>query len=259
MEEKDKIKKNGLLFMESNLTNTLLLGGLDSLKSASLLDVGNYYRAFFQLSIGLERLLKLIYIYDYRNKYKGKFPTDKELRKKGHAINEMVEEYAPKILENNIYSLVIDFITDFNKTSRYYNLYALSGIIDANPIETWGSIEVLILKKYKGDISEELKEQTEFLKSMMDFDYRLNDGTKIENISPILTEYAVKEYAQEYNVLVYYEIIKELVNKLVECHGEYNYPDMKEIFKSFYINMEEGEIRQKDKWIKTEYQEDIFL
>lgn len=252
MEENNKIKKNGLLFMESNLTNTLLLGGLDSLKNASLFDVGNYYQAFFQLSTGLERLLKLIYIYDYRNKYKGKFPTDKELRKKGHLINEMVETYAPKILENNIYRLVIEFMTDFNKTSRYYNLYALSGIIDANPIEVWGMIEVLILKKYKGDIPEVSKEKAEFLKSIIDFDYRLNDGTKIENIRPILTEYEVKKYTQEYNVLVYYEIVRELVNKLTECQEEYNYPDMKEIFKSFYINMEEDEIRKKDNWVKAD-------
>lgn len=233
MKENNEIKKNGLLFMESNLANTLLLGGLDSLKKASLFNVGSYYQAFFQLATGLERLLKLIYIYDYRNKYNGKFPTDKELRKKGHVINEMVEIYDPKILEINIHRLIIDFMTDFNKTSRYYNLYALSGIEDADPITVWAMIEVLILKKYIGDVPSVSEEQTEFLKKIIDFDYRLNNGTRIENIRGILTEQKIRKYAQEYNVLAFYEIIKELVSKLLYYQGEYNYPDMKEIFKSF--------------------------
>ena len=66
-------EKEKLLFLESNLTLTSLADGLDCLRYASTYYKGLYYQAFFSLAIGIERLLKLIFINKYRIDSGGKF------------------------------------------------------------------------------------------------------------------------------------------------------------------------------------------
>ena len=51
---------------EANLTASLLGNGLNALRKADLYHKGLYYQAFFSLSIGIERLLKIIIINEYR-------------------------------------------------------------------------------------------------------------------------------------------------------------------------------------------------
>ena len=66
----------------------------------------------------------------------------------------------------------------------------------------------------------------------------------------IIHEYKIKDTIQEYNVLIFYEIIKILVNKLIESEGNSTYPDMEEIFSNFRIEIKEEEIRKKQDWRK---------
>ena len=47
---------------EASLTASLLGNGLNALRKADLYNKGLYYQAFFSLSIGIERLLKIIVI-----------------------------------------------------------------------------------------------------------------------------------------------------------------------------------------------------
>ena len=120
-------KEERLLLIEGSLTAFSLAEGLDCLRKANVYEKGLYYQAFFSLSIGIERLLKLIIIYDYRVKNNGKFPENKEIKTKGHDLHEMFNIVVPSILENNIYNSTISFLSDFAKTTRYYNLDVLTG------------------------------------------------------------------------------------------------------------------------------------
>lgn len=81
-------------------------------------------------------------------------------------------------------------------------------------------------------------------------EYKLSNGEKIKDITPIIFEYKIKEVTQEYNVLFFYEMIKVLVDKLIENQGDFTYPDMKEIFKIFRREFTEEEIRKKQDWKK---------
>ena len=53
-------EKEVRMLEECELTSALLKSGLHSLRRADMGDKGNYYRAFFELSIAIERLLKII-------------------------------------------------------------------------------------------------------------------------------------------------------------------------------------------------------
>ncbi len=79
------------------MTNTMLLEGLDCLSHADSFHQEMYYQAFYSLAIGIERLLKLIKIDQYRVKFDGKFPKNLELKKMGHHIEEMIREIAPEL------------------------------------------------------------------------------------------------------------------------------------------------------------------
>lgn len=244
MKENDEVKRDGLLRLEAKMANALLLDGLDSLKRASLFEEDFYYEAFFSLSIGIERLLKLIIIYQYRKENQGKLPENKTLRSLKHDINKMVKMYVPELLEKNIYYLILEFMTEFAKKTRYYNLDTLTGKEDdVDPIRVWSITEVFILKKYYNDIP-----QIEY-PSLIGVKCKLSNGTE-KHLAPIIKEYEIKGIIQECNVLVFYEIIQILVNKLLEYQGNDKYPNMKEIFNTFIIELKEEEIKKRQHWRK---------
>lgn len=50
---------------------------------------GEYYRAFFELSVGLERLSKLILVVEFSLLNEGAMPDEKHIRKFGHELNNL--------------------------------------------------------------------------------------------------------------------------------------------------------------------------
>lgn len=50
---------------------------------------GEYYRAFFELSVGLERLSKLILVVEFSLLNEGAMPDEKHIRKFGHQLNNL--------------------------------------------------------------------------------------------------------------------------------------------------------------------------
>lgn len=68
------------LLLEANLTLATIADGLDCLKNANVYQKGIFYQAFFSLSIGIERLLKLIIIDKHRIENQGRFPSNKVIR-----------------------------------------------------------------------------------------------------------------------------------------------------------------------------------
>lgn len=78
-----------LLQQEGHLARTSLLSEIDLLLKANLdeRNIGRFYSAFFQLTVGIERILKLVIITNHMLENNYKPPTDEELRKKyGHNL-----------------------------------------------------------------------------------------------------------------------------------------------------------------------------
>ena len=253
MEKKDINKEESLILIEANIANDMMLDGLTGLRKANNFEIEKYYKSFFLLSIGIERLLKLILIYEYKKKNDGKLPSNKILKDSGHNIKKMIKTSCPNLLDKYIYNIVIEFITDFAKNTRYYNLDILTGKeLEADPISVWNIIEGIILKTYNAKIP--VIQNNQILKNMIkeftDMHITLSDGTTTDNIEPLLFEIETKDIIQGYNVLVFYEIIQSLVEILVDYQGNNTYPDMREIFRIFLASYTKSEIRNKKNWKK---------
>lgn len=249
----DSNQEESLLLLEGTLTNTMLLEGLDCLRSANIYVKGLYYQAFFSLSIGIERLLKLIIVEEYRGKNK-KVPDNSYLTKLGHDIYEMVKLYAPSLLKDEINEKVITFFSNFAKTTRYYNLDVLTGKESKflNPLEEWKEIENLIISKYS--IKYKKVENKEVLAKTLDefADIRFQ-GMNLREINSglqIVEEAEERDVRQGAGVLVCFRIIQELTNKLNLIEMEYClYPYLWEIFRKIRGSYTNIEIRRKKDWI----------
>lgn len=75
---------------EAALVRHLIDSGATALGKANYADqIGEYYTAFFGLSVGFERLAKLILVADYAIANNGQMPKEKEIRKFGHNLLDL--------------------------------------------------------------------------------------------------------------------------------------------------------------------------
>ena len=78
---------------EASLVSQLIGSGATALGRAGYADgFGEYYTAFFGLSIGIERLAKLILIADYAIEHGGALPGQEAVRKFGHKVAALSEK-----------------------------------------------------------------------------------------------------------------------------------------------------------------------
>lgn len=159
-----------LLQQEAYLIRSCLATGLTELRSANVHNKGAFYSALFNLSVGIERLLKAIIIMEHMLKNSLSVPTKKQLKGYGHNITELYDEcvkisntYSGHLpSRNSIDSIdqeLIGLLSDFAQTTRYHNLDALSAQQSGkDPLEHWSEIILLILGQ---DVPE--KQRTKIL------------------------------------------------------------------------------------------------
>jgi hypothetical protein len=82
-----------LLIKEGHIASTCLGQGLTALRKASMERKDYYYQAFFLLTIGLERLMKLIIIHHYRGT-SNTFPDNKILK-----IKDIIYQYCLRLFQ----------------------------------------------------------------------------------------------------------------------------------------------------------------
>jgi hypothetical protein len=137
---------------EAELAVGQTASGITALGRASHFEKEYYTQAFFGLSIGLERIAKLIMISDYAITHAGTFPSNSILRNVGHDIATLLAHcetlstqyragkmYAERPM-GEIHNGIIMTLTEFGKISRYYNLDLLTGGSAATlpePIHAW--------------------------------------------------------------------------------------------------------------------------
>ena len=242
-----------LLLMEGSLTLSTLTEGLDCLRKANMYEKGLYYQAFLSLSIGIERLLKIILLYEYRINNDGKFPENNYLKEKGHDLYEMFKIVSPNTLEDNVDNLVIKFLSNFAKSTRYYNLDVLTrrDVKLLNPLEECKNIEDIIIEKYNVK-QRKIQNQNPFVNHMNEISsilYLDMRGREINDFNDVLNECEMRDIIQGYNVLVFYKIIKSLMYTLTEYEIRNNlFPCLREFFSYFRGNFTDSEIRKKKSW-----------
>jgi hypothetical protein len=132
---------------EAQLTQCILTNGLQEIANADLSDYrkGKFYGGAFQLSIRLERLMKLIIILDHMLKNEYNPPSEHYLRKEiGHDLEKLykrikelpIEQRDDAFSEEPLEYETLKVLSDFAKGTRYYNLNQLSIDCIAEGIET---------------------------------------------------------------------------------------------------------------------------
>lgn len=146
------------LSQEAHLAKRLVDSGITNIRAANHSDPGLYYQAFFELSIGIERIGKLILALDCFLTHR-RFPTDSEFRdatrssRNQHDLNRLLAA-VEEINQRNKFSVgpfpatpevgrkILDFLSSFAGQDRYHNLSTLStgGAKVADPVATWYSL-----------------------------------------------------------------------------------------------------------------------
>lgn len=147
---KNFTKQNILLMNEASLSAMSLGVGLTFIRKYNYSQEGYLMHAFFSLSIGMERLMKLILLYDFRYK-NGRYPNNSYLKNYSHdlyklfnQINKIAEDYGltelkKDIKKDSINIKIVEFFSSFAKYSRYYNLDELTGNFPgiSSPVKEW--------------------------------------------------------------------------------------------------------------------------
>ena len=143
-----------LLQQEAILAKSSMLSGFEFMIKGGFDDVykGHYYTSFFQLSIGIERMLKLVIISDhmYKNDYQP--PDIKTIKSYGHDLlalyqkaKEISEAYSnsifPVLDDDSIHKNILVFMNDFAAaTGRYHNISNIAQVINPDPLTQWWNI-----------------------------------------------------------------------------------------------------------------------
>jgi len=155
-------KKFSLLTQEAHLAKNALLSGFDLLLKANFFQDkdGYFYSAFFHISIGMERILKLAVVTDYMLSNNYQTPTIKQLKKDfSHDIKtlyleslNMMPRYLPNVIvpnRTNNDNALIDFFTEYGTGTRYFNLNEVcEAKMDRSPLDKWLDLSRSIYEEY---------------------------------------------------------------------------------------------------------------
>jgi hypothetical protein len=150
---------------EAALVRHLIGAGVTALGRANYADkIGEYYTAFFGLSVGLERLAKLILVADHAIANHGQMPEEQVVRRFGHklanlmnAVDTVVTKRGIKLSYERpstaISSKIVECLDAFADASRgrYANFAALGNpnLGKEEPIRKWwGEVAEAILKEF---------------------------------------------------------------------------------------------------------------
>lgn len=167
-----------LLAQEGHLAKSALLSGFDFLlkAEANANKDGQFYAAFFQLSIGIERLLKLAVVAQHMLENNFVSPSPKELKRDyGHDILALYESALAIYEKHGLPSFtpekqavsVLSFLSRFAVHTRYYNLNTLSDRAEKDsPLDEWADVASDL---YRGWVSS-AKAESQALKLMQQLD-----------------------------------------------------------------------------------------
>ncbi len=153
-----------LLEQEGLLAQACLCNGLTALRRANLGDKkGLFYSAFFELSIGFERVLKLVLVLDHMARNQLVPPDSKAVEDYGHKLRSLFDAAMGICAAHGVTALdafqpnslpiaILRFLDYFaHPGGRYSNINKLTGHKHqamADPIAQWGEIANRIMREH---------------------------------------------------------------------------------------------------------------
>ncbi len=245
---------------ECQLVRGLLSSGITALGKATFSDPEKYYLAFFNLSIGIERLSKLVIIVDYKIK-NDKFPSEKVIKEYNHDISNLLKTvfkitkchdlqllyfYKKCIISDAIISSLNCF-ADAQK-GRYANIQALDkkdSNTDFEPMRRWHKdVDKLILDyhSHKTPKSKKLNNMASKIANSINdctiFIFTNESGDKInleESFLRINSDKVLFKYRRYYTLLII-RSVSEIFNKLSQKKYLNEFYGLDEFFQGFCLD-----------------------
>jgi hypothetical protein len=216
---------------EAELAAEQIAVGVTALGKANHAQLGIYTQAFFGLSIGLERLAKLIIVADHAISHSGAFPTDDELRSIGHDIAGLLDRCAELSSKHRsskpycerptdtIHHGVVATLTEFAKLSRYHNLDLIVGGKAARlpePVAAWWDrVGNPILTRHYSDRQRAKDDaqsaaMAELLGPVTYVLHHAEDTTPITDMATLMTRGGATRIVQKYGRLYVFQIVRWL-------------------------------------------------
>lgn len=242
-----------LLMNEANVCAELIAHGVYWISKVNRAEPSFYYLMLFNLSIGLERCLKLTIILD--SLCRGISLTKNKMKSIGHnleslfnyvfdiASNYPTSQFNQVRISDEIHQRIIQSLSRFANGDRYYNLDALVERGANNPIEDWNSsvVDYIVVRHLgKIELSENLKDLASHVNENTFFLF--NDVATAEEYLMLGIETPIVE---RYVRLHFMQIVRELIVLIVDISdasqkkGNMDIPFMSEIFSA---------LKQPDKW-----------
>lgn len=268
-----------LLTQEAHLAKNAILSSFDLLLQANFYQKkdGYFYSGFFNLTIGLERMMKLAVVSDYMLENNYRAPTDKELRKGfGHYLNTMYQHMVTLSTKYNDAEIrlpdldsddhkLLEFLSKFAAKSRYYNLDELGKRTDSpSPLQEWWEIGSSVYEEYTAWHVRE-RQQRSIFQAMdtrgihngftreMDF-----DGQLMTVFDVFYRQHVTKKSASLmiWRILELFRPVHDLLdqishhaheNGIEERRGEFVIPHFSDFF--YFFNADRDSARRRKRWL----------
>lgn len=220
---------------EAQLAAEQVAHGVTVLGRANHAQTGLYSQAFFGLSIGLERIGKLIFLADHAVN-QGRFPGNRDLRAIGHdviSLLDICEKIGKRIDLQSDYSSrpadtihkgIVEVLSLFATKLRYYNLDHLSGngSNQNDPIAMWWKkvASPICDRHYTPRQREQDAREAAFVEEVFGGNslviHSSEDGTPIQSISEMFRQSRATRVVQRYGRMYVLQIIRWLSSIVFE-------------------------------------------
>ena len=221
---------------EADLARMCLADGLNALIRAHHMNKGLFSQAFFNTSVGLERLMKLIYLIDHGIRHNGAFPSQNEMKNRfnhdlASLFNEMVAirqvlrsegvSFEWELLDPDLVRRIVEVLAEFAKKTRYYNLDYLVGAhqLGRDPLEAWAvEVGAYLLRQYPDRLRKRDESWAAFVESTMG-EYAVllqeaTDGSTINTLTGSVLEGRRGEWIQKQATFHTATLVRQLVEVL---------------------------------------------
>jgi len=259
-------EKQLLLTREASMSSMSLGIGLTNLRRYDFVLQGYFYSGLHSLTIGIERLVKLIILYDYQLRNDGRYPTNAILKSAGHDLVHLISaaraanRHHACAVDDSIFDTdaiiqsVVVFLSDFATQSRYHNLDSLTGRPHRTdePLRRWDSeiCAAIVTRHYRPNPRKEREASAvaEAMESMVAVAFSSESGDPVDTMHAFVTRGLTVSIKQKYSAYYIYSIVRFLSLLLFELeHKGRFYPCLREFFKLF-ISDEKKWILNKKSW-----------
>lgn len=253
---------------EAGIASAAISKGINALNFASFGSTWHYNSAFFDLSVGLERIGKLIIIIDHRMKF-GSFPSKSilknEIRHDIYRIVSMandigIERKYDKYTrpDDPISDGIIKTLTEFAKEARYYNIDLLAGDNRfPEPISAWSERvgKPIIETHYRA--ADRKRAEALACRAGLDLEeytavlHMAEDGTPISSVWESIIESSKIPVLQNYSRMYCLRIVRHLSYLLISIGDEFRPIDRQVPYFEEYFGIyrcKDAEFLRRKKW-----------